>query len=137
MHQASRHYVCTLDELAPGTMRRFDIGQEILVVIRSDAGETFALDARCPHQGALLCKGKLRGFAVADGVYVRRGEVVRCPLHVWDFDARTGQALNVWPPLRTAIYPVEIEGGRVYVGAAPLRAGFGPALEERRRRRLE
>lgn len=37
-----------------------------------------ALEDRCPHAGFPLCDGELEGC------------VVRCPLHGWDFDVRTG-----------------------------------------------
>jgi nitrite reductase/ring-hydroxylating ferredoxin subunit len=40
--------------------------------------EFFALEDRCPHAGYPLHAGELDGC------------VVRCPLHGWDFDLRTG-----------------------------------------------
>lgn len=113
------HFVCTLAELAPGTMRRFDLGETVLVVCRSEqTGEVFALDARCPHQGALLCYGELTGVKMSDSntaVYVRRGEILKCPLHLWEFDVRSGCSFHIWPPLRAPTYPVRIEDGKIYV----------------------
>jgi nitrite reductase/ring-hydroxylating ferredoxin subunit len=114
-------FVCLLDELAPGTMTRVDIGAVPIVVCRSEAtGEVFAMDARCPHQGALLCFGVLTGMKVMAGgtsTLVRRGEILRCPLHHWDFDVRTGVPINAKPSYRATTYPVRVEDGRIYVGA--------------------
>jgi nitrite reductase/ring-hydroxylating ferredoxin subunit len=114
------HFVCALDELAPGTMRRFDLGETPLVVCRSeDTGEVFAIDARCPHQGALLCYGELTGRKASAGAstqaQIRRGEIIRCPLHLWEFDVRTGSSLHIWPAVRTPTYGVRVEDGGIYV----------------------
>lgn len=127
-------FVCMLDELAPGTMLRFDLRETPLVVCRSEAtGEVFAIGARCPHRGALLCYGKLTGMQINAGsnrhTYVRAGEIIRCPLHLWDFDVRTGQSLRVWPPYQAPTYPVQIKDGKIYVSP------HSREKAERRRRR--
>ena len=114
-------YVCPLEELAPGTMRRFDFDDVPLVVCRSErSGEVFALDARCPHQGALLCFGRLTGIKPTAGQkddrFYLRGEIIECPLHLWEFDVRTGYSLHLWPRYRTPTYPVSIEDGNIFVG---------------------
>jgi len=110
------HFVCDLDELEPGTMRRYDLGETPLVVCRSaQSGEVLAMDARCPHQGALLCFGQLTGMQLAAGTVIRFGEIVTCPVHRWDFDVRTGLSVGLWPPLRGDMYPVRVEDGKIYV----------------------
>jgi 3-phenylpropionate/trans-cinnamate dioxygenase ferredoxin subunit len=118
--EGTLHFVCTLDELAPGTMRRVDIGNRALAVCRSaETGEVFALAARCPHQGAMLCDGKLTGTTLESAsntyVYGRRGEILRCPWHSYEYDVRTGWSVHREPRLRTATYPVVIESGNIYV----------------------
>ena len=118
----SMPYVCDLEELEPGAMRRFDLDGIPLAVCRSAVtGEVFAIDARCPHQGALLCKGVLTGIKLGGGrrgedIYLRRGEIVECPAHRWGFDVRTGHSIGIWPPMRTPTFAVRIEDGGVYVG---------------------
>jgi 3-phenylpropionate/trans-cinnamate dioxygenase ferredoxin subunit len=101
-------------------MRRFDYDATPLVVCRSeDTGEVFAMEARCPHQGALLCRGTLTGIRVGTGTteaYTRRGEIIRCPAHDWDFDVRTGESMGLWPPLRARTCAVRVEDDRIYVG---------------------
>ena len=69
--------------------------------------EVFATDAHCTHGNARLCDGFVEGSAA--------GASIECPLHQGRFDLRTGNPLcePVTEPVR--IYPVRIEGGRVFV----------------------
>jgi nitrite reductase (NADH) small subunit len=62
----------------PGEAREYVAGGRI-VALFNVAGEYFALDGICPHQGGPLGKGVLRGC------------VVTCPWHGWQFDVSTGQ----------------------------------------------
>jgi len=59
-------------------------------------GEFFALSNRCPHRGGSLCQGNLTGLVLSDEPghynYIRRGEIIRCPWHSWEFDIRTGKS---------------------------------------------
>ena len=78
-------------------------------------GAFFALRNVCPHQGGPLCQGVLSGFVVpgapGEYQYLRRGEILRCPWHGWEFDIRTGQ--SYFDPDRTRVraYPVELVPG--------------------------
>ena len=78
-------------------------------------GEFFALRNACPHQGGPLCQGVLSGLAVpgAPGEYryVRRGEILRCPWHGWEFDIRTGRSYVDPDTTRVRTYPVELVPG--------------------------
>lgn len=78
-------------------------------------GEFFALRNVCPHQGGPLCQGVLSGFVVAGAPgeyrYLRRGEILRCPWHGWEFDLRTGQSYVDPARTRVRIYPVELVPG--------------------------
>ena len=62
-------------------------------------GRLYALDSLCPHEGGRLAEGPLWD----DGL-------VCCPLHLYRFDPRTGEAVDVdCDPART--YPVrEVDG---------------------------
>jgi len=60
------------------------------VVIAKDAGECFAVSAKCTHYGGNLARGILVGGAI------------RCPLHHAEFCLRTGEVLT--PP---ALDPVK------------------------------
>ena len=90
-----RHVVAKVAELPPGSRRLVTVrGRE--VVVFNVEGEYFALLDRCPHQGGSLSRGKLTGLAEASEPgrvrYSRRGEIVRCPWHGWEFDLRTGRS---------------------------------------------
>jgi 3-phenylpropionate/trans-cinnamate dioxygenase ferredoxin subunit len=89
------HVVGTVDEIPPGERKIVEIDGRSIGVFNI-GGEFFALKNRCPHQGAELCKGILSGAVHAEKpdevTYVRRGEILRCPWHQWEFDVRTGQS---------------------------------------------
>jgi nitrite reductase/ring-hydroxylating ferredoxin subunit len=64
------YMVCASRELRRGEIRRFDLGDESLVVFRGEHGVQ-ALPAHCLHQGVDLTHGEVVG------------DCVRCPLHHW------------------------------------------------------
>jgi naphthalene 1,2-dioxygenase system ferredoxin subunit len=65
--------------------------------------ELFATGNLCTHGSARLCDGFLDGYAI------------ECPLHQGRFDIRTGQPLCEPAVDSLPIYPVRIEGTRVYI----------------------
>jgi 3-phenylpropionate/trans-cinnamate dioxygenase ferredoxin subunit len=75
-------------------------------------GILFAVGDACPHQGASLNEGKLRGATLT------------CPLHGARFDLRTGRVLggSGYPPLQ--MLPVTVENGKINLR---LRAGMTSA----------
>ena len=66
-------------------------------------GVPYATDNVCTHGAGSLCEGYLEGFEI------------ECPLHQGRFDVRDGRPLC--DPVTEAIrvYPVCIEGGRVWL----------------------
>jgi nitrite reductase (NADH) small subunit len=81
-----------------------------VTVVRSDDravavfhvdGRWFALDDACPHHGASLGDGPVRGT------------VVRCPWHDWPFDLTSGDCQRA--PVRVATHEVEVRDGVVHV----------------------
>jgi len=73
------------------------------IALYNAGGEIFATDNICTHGQARLCEGFLDGHEI------------ECPLHQGTFDIRTGQPTCA--PVTEAIrsYPVQIEGGRVFI----------------------
>ncbi len=110
----AKHIVATVDEIPPGGRKIVDIGGRSIGVFHID-GDYFALRNTCPHQGGPLCEGLLTGFLMADVpgeyTYTRRGEIVRCPWHGWEFDVKTGQSW--WDPASTRVRSYEVEIGNV------------------------
>jgi nitrite reductase/ring-hydroxylating ferredoxin subunit len=101
------------DELAPGTWTTRTVRRREVVIVNAD-GEVFAIFNRCPHQQALLSKGRLAG-APASGApgtlaYEPGRYVLRCPWHHYEFDLRTGRCLADPERLRVATYEVREEG---------------------------
>lgn len=67
------------------------------------AGEVFATDNLCTHGNARLCDGFLDGHEI------------ECPLHQGKFDIRSGKAMCAPLTEDVKIYPIKIEGDRVFV----------------------
>jgi naphthalene 1,2-dioxygenase system ferredoxin subunit len=66
-------------------------------------GQVYATDNICTHGAASLCDGFQEGYEI------------ECPFHQGRFDFRTG-AVTAPPcmePIR--VWPVKVEGGRVYL----------------------
>ena len=115
---------------AERSSRRADVHRHLFHL---DA-EFFALRNRCPHNGASLCKGRIVGLVEAPepGCYQfsRRGELIRCPWHGWEFDLRTGKS---WcEPERTKVksYEAKVEPGEALI-EGPLRAESLPVSIEK------
>lgn len=66
------------------------------------AGQLYAIDDSCPHQGASLCGGRLEG------------RVIQCCAHGLRFDLASGYLLNS-TRFKVASYPVEWVNGEVFV----------------------
>ena len=111
----SKHVVAALDELPPGSRKLVSVKGRAIVVFNI-AGELFALVDRCPHRGGSLCEGKLTGLVESSepGRYrfSRRGEILRCPWHGWEFDIRTGKSRCDPEKVRAKSYDVAIEAGQ-------------------------
>ncbi len=83
----------------------------------------FALENICPHQKGPVCTGNLFREVTAEvgpggrvrERYVREErDIIACPMHGWEFDIRTGACLAD-RRRRVKTFPVEVEGGEVYV----------------------
>jgi nitrite reductase/ring-hydroxylating ferredoxin subunit len=101
--------VANSGEIGLDQLRAVEAGGKKLVLVRTAKGLA-ALDRKCTHLGADLCKGK-----------VEAGQIV-CPWHGAHFDAKTGAAcadakilflkMKVKP---LGSYPVKEEGGAILV----------------------
>ena len=69
------------DEVATRPLRVDALGRSF-VVFRGESGAVHVLDSTCPHQGADLSLGRVRG------------ECLECPFHRWQFDGG-GQVTHV------------------------------------------
>jgi nitrite reductase (NADH) small subunit len=67
-----------------------------------DGDRVYALDNVCPHQGAALAWGEVRGG------------VVFCPLHAWPFEISSGRCPE-FRGVSVDSFPVLVEGGEVFL----------------------
>ena len=114
----ARHVVATVDDIPAGQRMLVKVGGREIGIFNV-GGEYFAVSNRCPHEGASLCKGRIVGLVESSepGSYQfsRRGELLRCPWHGWEFDLRTGKS---WcEPDRTKVrsYDLKVEPGGALV----------------------
>ena len=92
--------ICALEEINPLGSRIVLGPSGDIAVFRTADDEVFALDDRCPHKGGPLSQGLIYGKRVA------------CPLHNWQIELETGQALA--PDQGCAHrHEAKVENGRV------------------------
>ena len=94
--------VCAQSEIAPETVKAYEVGDKRLAVYNLD-GQFYVTDDECTHASASLAEGFLDG------------DVIECSLHFGAFHIPTG-AVKAPPcsiPLRT--YKVELQGDDVFV----------------------
>jgi 3-phenylpropionate/trans-cinnamate dioxygenase ferredoxin component len=111
------HALGPADAIAPGTMKGYEVDGRRVLVARVD-DTYYALDAKCPHLGGDLSRGKLNGYEVT------------CPRHGSRFDVRNGKviawvgglsgltrsALTVWKQAAPATsYKVALREGQLYI----------------------
>ena len=129
---AKKHVVAAVSEIPPGG-RKLVTADGRAIVVFNVGGEFFALSNRCPHRGGNLSKGLLTGLVLSDEPghynYVRRGEIIRCPWHSWEFDIRTGKSWCDPSRVRARTYAVSVESGASLV-EGPYKAETFPVTVE-------
>lgn len=108
----TKHVVGTTEEIGPGQRKVVEING-IAIGVFNVHGVYYALRNRCPHQGAPLCLGSLKGTALPSqpGEYHwgREGEILRCPWHGWEFDVTTGRSVCSPQKVRVRAYEVTVD----------------------------
>jgi naphthalene 1,2-dioxygenase system ferredoxin subunit len=94
--------VTTTENIPEDDVIGMDIAGKSIALYRVD-GEVFATDNLCTHGNARLCDGFLEGYEI------------ECPLHQGKFDIRNGKAMCAPLTEDVKIYPIKIEGDRVFV----------------------
>ncbi|WP_293799978.1 Rieske (2Fe-2S) protein [uncultured Bosea sp.] len=110
-----KHVIAPAADLLPGDRLVAEVAGSKVVIFNLD-GEYFGLFNRCPHQGGDLCLGRTTGLVEAGDApgqysYSRRGEILRCPWHGWEFDIRTGKSRAEPGRIRAKTYDVEVKSG--------------------------
>lgn len=114
------HVICPADELPSGSRRIVEIDGKSIGVFHVD-GRYHALRNRCPHHGAPLCEGVVKGTMTATAPheysYGQHNEWITCPWHGYEFRLETGRPLVRNERGRVPVYPVRVEDGNVVLYA--------------------
>jgi 3-phenylpropionate/trans-cinnamate dioxygenase ferredoxin component len=100
---AERHLVAAINDIPIGSLRRVDIGPVAICLVRTEAGEVFAVSDTCSHQFYSLSEGELIGAEI------------ECPQHSSRFDIRTGDPTGLPATEAIEVYTVRVEGPHVYI----------------------
>ena len=96
--------LCSLDDLVEGDVRRFDVDQRSIAVVRIGA-DVYALGDRCSHQDVSLSEGDVDADEMT----------LECPKHGATFCLETGDALTLPATRPVPIYSVTVVDGEVAV----------------------
>jgi len=94
----------TLSKLEDGGCKVVRLSGKQIALFRR-AGEIYACNNRCPHQGYPLSEGDLDGDCV-----------LTCNWHNWKFNLESGA--NLYGGDRLSVYPVEVRGDEVWIDLA-------------------
>ncbi len=92
------------DDLANGEVRRFDVGEHRIALVRIE-DDFYAIGDRCSHEDYSLAEGE---------VWADECEL-ECPRHGSTFDLRTGEPCSLPATKPVPVYEVEVDGDDVAV----------------------
>jgi nitrite reductase/ring-hydroxylating ferredoxin subunit len=90
-------------QVAVGRVTTINVGRKKICLAHTADG-FFAVNDKCPHNGASLGNG----YCAAEGSVV-------CPVHRYHFDLRTGRAKSGLGDF-VQTYPIEVRDDGVYIG---------------------
>ena len=95
--------VASLNDLPPGERLFVEIDQNSIVVFNI-AGQYYAIDDVCSHDGGPVGDGELDGMEII------------CPRHGARFDIRTGRVLSLPAVEDISAYPVRVVQDEIQIG---------------------
>jgi 3-phenylpropionate/trans-cinnamate dioxygenase ferredoxin component len=96
--------LCRLDELAPGTAQRFDVGRYRIAVVRI-GDDVYAIGDTCTHQNISLAEGEID----------EDERTIECWKHGSEFSLETGEALTLPATKAEPVYDVRVDDGEIVV----------------------
>jgi 3-phenylpropionate/trans-cinnamate dioxygenase ferredoxin component len=100
----TRLRVCSVDDVKPGSARRFDVDGHRLAIVRI-GDDWYAIGDECSHEDYSLSEGD---------VWEEECEI-ECPKHGSTFDLRTGEPQTLPATKPVPVYAVVVEGDDVNV----------------------
>jgi 3-phenylpropionate/trans-cinnamate dioxygenase ferredoxin subunit len=96
--------LCAVGDVAPGSVRRFDLGDLRVAVVRID-DDWYAVGDRCTHQDISLSEGE---------VHTDTREI-ECWKHGSCFSLETGEPSSLPATRPVPVYDVRLDGDDVYL----------------------
>jgi 3-phenylpropionate/trans-cinnamate dioxygenase ferredoxin subunit len=97
--------VCSVDDVKPGSAKRFDVDGYRLAVVRIGDDGWYVIGDQCTHAEASIAEGE---------VWAEECEI-ECPKHGSAFSLTTGEPLTLPATQPVPVYGVRIDGGDVLV----------------------
>ncbi|QYK42150.1 MAG: Rieske 2Fe-2S domain-containing protein [Paracoccaceae bacterium] len=94
---------CATEDIDAEDLIRFDHAGHSYAIYHSPEGRFYATDGLCTHEQVHLCDGLVLGH------------LIECPKHNGQFDYRTGEAKRSPVCVNLKVWPVKVEGGRVFI----------------------
>jgi 3-phenylpropionate/trans-cinnamate dioxygenase ferredoxin component len=101
---ATRERLCRVDDLAPGTARRFDVGRHRIALVRI-GDDFYAVGDRCSHADFSLSEGEIWPDELE----------IECWKHGSTFSLKTGEPQSLPATRPVPVYDVRVEGDDVWL----------------------
>ena len=102
-----RQRLCEVDDLVPGTARRFDVGAHRIALVRI-GDDFYAVGDRCSHAD----------FSLSEGEVWPDEREIECWKHGSTFSLETGEPQSLPATRPVPVYAVSVEGDSVWVELA-------------------
>ncbi len=100
----TRERLCRVDDLAPGTAKRFDVGRHRIALVRI-GDDFYAIGDRCSHAD----------FSLSEGEIWADDREIECWKHGSTFSLETGEPQSLPATRPVPVYAVTVEDGDVFV----------------------
>lgn len=96
--------LCSIDDVAPGTARRFDVGSHRIALVRI-GDQFYAVGDRCSHAN----------FSLSEGEIWADEREIECPKHGSTFSLSTGEPQSLPATRAVPVFATRISDGAVFV----------------------
>lgn len=108
------HRICALSDLVDGAAARFEVGKQIVAVVRI-GGNVYAIGNRCSHADVALSDGEVDCDA----------RELECVRHGSAFSLETGKPNTLPATQPVPVFVAEVRGDDVYISDQPNNAKAG------------